>query len=315
MSKATGISRRIQQCIQHLQENDYEGALVNLFPAIDKTAQKRRPEAGVGARIKSFLKDEEVLITAVGTGNVFRDCIFDGMSFEEALYKFGRTPIAHEGELDPRLTFNPNGGLQIGKEQWNLPLTYIVGMTLAVIAAPENTGEHTAEGLGIMIFGKQFDLNNIWGKPAELKLHICNIFHDPNLFDYRPQHTTTSKQPKEKLTSSDSKYDFSKHQTEWIAIDKPVSAGDRVTIDFVGSINGVEFEGGRAKDFILEIGQGRMIPGFEDGLIGRIVGDEVAVPVKFPEDYHAANLRGKDALFTVKIQKLETPMIPLNNPQ
>ncbi|AIA75302.1 hypothetical protein FF32_10715 [Halomonas campaniensis] len=182
MANPTGVSRRLQQCIERLQASDYEGALVNLFPAIDKTAKKRRPKAGVGARIRSFLKDEEVLITAVGMGNVFKNCSFDGVSFEDALYKFGRTPIAHEGELDPRLRFNESGGLQIGKENWNLPANYIVGMALAVITAPENKGEETAEGLSVQVFGRQFSLNELWGKPDLLRSHISEVFRDPQLF-------------------------------------------------------------------------------------------------------------------------------------
>ncbi|GLQ31969.1 hypothetical protein GCM10007876_24480 [Litoribrevibacter albus] len=157
--------------------------MINLFPAIDRTAKKRRPKAGVGQRIKSFLKDEEVLISAVGTGNVFKGCKFDGMTFEEALYKFGRTPIAHEGELDPRLTFNQNGGMSIGNDHWNLPSGYLSGMTLAVITSPENKGECTAEGLGITIFERLFSLNDIWGEPVEVKKHICDRFRNPSLFD------------------------------------------------------------------------------------------------------------------------------------
>jgi hypothetical protein len=182
MKKSTGVSRRIQQCIERFQVHDHEGALVNLFPAIDKTGKKRRPKAGVGDRIRSFLKDEEVLISAVGTGNVFQGCSFDGVSFEDALYKFGRTPISHEGELDPRLRFNDNGGLQIGRDNWNLPSSYIVGMALAVITAQENAGERTAEDLGITIFGKRFGLNEIWGEPRAVRFHICDVFQAPDLF-------------------------------------------------------------------------------------------------------------------------------------
>jgi hypothetical protein len=182
MKQPSGVSRRIQQCIERLQIGDYEGALVNLFPAIDKTGKKRRPKEGVGSRIRSFLKDEEVLITAVGMGNVFKNCSFDGISFEDALYKFGRTPISHEGELDPRLKFNEKGGIQIGRDNWNLPSSYIVGMALAVIIAPENEGEHTQEGLGITIFDKRFALNDIWGKPDDVRSHICGVFRDPGLF-------------------------------------------------------------------------------------------------------------------------------------
>lgn len=182
MNSPSGVSRRVQQCVERLHAQDSEGALVNLFPAIDKTGKKRRPKESVGARIKAFLHDEEVLITAVATGNVFRNCSFDGMSFHDALYKFGRTSIAHEGELDPRLTFNIHDGLQIGKDHWNLPIGYIAGMALAVIIAPENKGERTADGLGIAVFGKEFALNDIWGRPAQVHQYVCENFRDPDLF-------------------------------------------------------------------------------------------------------------------------------------
>ncbi len=112
---------------------------------------------------------------------MLKGCSFDGVSFHDALYNLGRTPIAHEGELDPRLKFN-DSGLRIGRDNWNLPVSFIVGMSLAVIIAPENKGEQTSNGLGIMIFGKQFELNNIWGKPESVRKHICDKFRDPDLF-------------------------------------------------------------------------------------------------------------------------------------
>jgi hypothetical protein len=125
---------------------------------------------------------ESRLITAVATGNVFKNCSVDGMGFHDALYNFGRTPIAHEGELDPKLTFNNKGRLQIGKDHWNLPIGYIMAMALAVIIAPENIVERTAEGLSIAVFGKQFALNDIWGRPESVHEHICRKFRNPNLF-------------------------------------------------------------------------------------------------------------------------------------
>ena len=141
MSAPSGISRRIQQCITHVQMHDWEGALVNLFPALDKTAKKRRLKAGVGERIRAFLEEEEILISAIATGNVFKVIYTDGVSITDALYKFGRTSIAHEGELDPRLEFNETGSIVIGQDKWSLPTGYIVGMSLAVVVAPENTRE------------------------------------------------------------------------------------------------------------------------------------------------------------------------------
>ena len=99
----------MQQCIEHIQEGDWEGALVNLFPALDNTAKKRRPKAGVGERIRAFLEEEEALVSAITTGSVLKGIHTDGVSITDALYKFGRTSIAHEGELDPRLQFNEGG--------------------------------------------------------------------------------------------------------------------------------------------------------------------------------------------------------------
>lgn len=82
---------------------------------------------------------------------------------------------------------------------------------------------------------------------------------------------------------------------------------DRVTIDFVGTIDDVAFEGGSAEGVPLVIGSGQFIPGFEDQLIGAKVGDDVTVSVTFPADYGADNLAGKDAKFAVKVQKIEVP--------
>jgi trigger factor len=82
---------------------------------------------------------------------------------------------------------------------------------------------------------------------------------------------------------------------------------DTVLIDFVGSIDGVEFEGGKGSDFNLTLGSGQFIPGFEDQLIGAKAGDTVNVNVKFPDDYQAAELKGKDALFVVTVKEVKAP--------
>lgn len=81
--------------------------------------------------------------------------------------------------------------------------------------------------------------------------------------------------------------------------------GDRVTINFVGTIDGTAFEGGTAEDVALEIGSGQFIPGFEDQLIGVKAGDDVTVKVSFPADYGVAELAGKPAEFATKVTKVE----------
>ncbi|WP_284124531.1 trigger factor [Parerythrobacter aestuarii] len=89
---------------------------------------------------------------------------------------------------------------------------------------------------------------------------------------------------------------------------KKAADGDQLIIDFVGSIDGVEFEGGKAEDAPLVLGSGTFIPGFEDQLVGVKTGDEKTITVTFPEDYQAEHLAGKDAQFaiTVKQVKVET---------
>lgn len=101
-----------------------------------------------------------------------------------------------------------------------------------------------------------------------------------------------------------------KQQSTWTETEDAANAESRATIDFVGSIDGEEFEGGKADNFPLEMGQGRMIPGFEDGLVGKKAGEEFTIEVNFPEDYHAENLKGKAASFAIKLNKVETRQLP-----
>lgn len=83
--------------------------------------------------------------------------------------------------------------------------------------------------------------------------------------------------------------------------DRPVQNGDIIKLDFDGSVDGVPFEGGKADNYTLTIGSGSFIPGFEEQLIGMNIGEEKDVNVKFPEDYHAEDLKGKDAVFKCKV--------------
>ncbi|MQL48009.1 trigger factor [Photorhabdus khanii] len=101
-----------------------------------------------------------------------------------------------------------------------------------------------------------------------------------------------------------------KQQADWKETEEAVSAEDRVTVDFNGSVDGEEFEGGKASDFVLAMGQGRMIPGFEEGIVGHKTGEEFTIDVNFPEDYHAENLKGKAAKFAITLKKVEQRELP-----
>ena len=88
---------------------------------------------------------------------------------------------------------------------------------------------------------------------------------------------------------------------------KAAQKGDTVMIDFVGSVDGVEFNGGKGDNYPLELGSGSFIPGFEDQLVGAKAGDKVDVKVKFPENYHAKDLAGKDSVFAVSVKEVREP--------
>lgn len=92
--------------------------------------------------------------------------------------------------------------------------------------------------------------------------------------------------------------------------DRAVENGDIITLDFEGSVDGVPFDGGKGEDYELEIGSGTFIPGFEDQLVGAEIGADVNVNVTFPEEYHAENLKGKDAVFACKVKNIKVRELP-----
>jgi trigger factor len=92
--------------------------------------------------------------------------------------------------------------------------------------------------------------------------------------------------------------------------DGQVEKGDTVVLDFDGYVDGKQFEGGKADNYSLEIGSGSFIPGFEDQLIGLKVNEEKDVVVTFPKDYHAEDLKGKEATFKVKIHEIKRKQLP-----
>ena len=97
---------------------------------------------------------------------------------------------------------------------------------------------------------------------------------------------------------------------ELVVKEGAAAEGDTVVINFVGSIDGVEFDGGKGDNFSLGLGSGQFIPGFEDQLVGAKAGDEVEVKVTFPEDYQATDLAGKAAVFVTKVNEVKAKEVP-----
>lgn len=101
-----------------------------------------------------------------------------------------------------------------------------------------------------------------------------------------------------------------KNLAELVVKEGAAENGDTVVIDFVGSVDGVEFDGGKGENHSLELGSGQFIPGFEDQLVGAKAGDEVEVKVTFPEDYQATDLAGKAAVFVTKVNEVKAKEVP-----
>ena len=102
---------------------------------------------------------------------------------------------------------------------------------------------------------------------------------------------------------------FRKQQGDWQAVERAAVEGDRVNISYVGTKDGEAFEGGSAEDSELELGSGRMIPGFEDGIVGLQAGDEKTLELTFPDEYHNEDLKGAAVEFKVTVNAVEE-MVP-----
>ncbi len=98
---------------------------------------------------------------------------------------------------------------------------------------------------------------------------------------------------------------FRKQRGELKDVDRAAEEGDTVLIDFAGTRNGEAFDGGTGEDHSLELGSGKMIPGFEDGIVGMAAGDQKSIDVTFPEDYSSEELQGVDAVFAITCKSVK----------
>lgn len=101
-----------------------------------------------------------------------------------------------------------------------------------------------------------------------------------------------------------------KQNVSWQSVEREAKEGDRVTLDFKGMVDGEAFEGGSGEGMQVELGSGRMIPGFEDGLMGAKAGEDRTLNVTFPDNYHVETLAGKPAVFETHINSVEEAVLP-----
>ncbi|HFK7272801.1 MULTISPECIES: hypothetical protein [Citrobacter freundii complex] len=164
MQQQGSVGRRLDAAFDAFNKREYENCLVQLFPALDKTAKKRRPGAKVGVRICKFLEENEDLLSYIATnGGILMDIHIGDMTVPKAIYLYGRCPIAHEGELDPRLQITEGTKLMFGSN-WIFPTSYIFALIIAIMAAEENADEFLSQDLHLNFNNKEFLANQIWGQ-------------------------------------------------------------------------------------------------------------------------------------------------------
>src|SRR6267378_3512170 len=101
-----------------------------------------------------------------------------------------------------------------------------------------------------------------------------------------------------------------RQRTRFVPASRPARDGDRLTVDFEGTIAGQAFDGGKAENFVFPLGEGRMLPEFEAAARGMSPGESKAFPVRFPDNYHGKDVAGKEALFEMKVKSVEEPQLP-----
>lgn len=158
----------------------------------------------------------------------------------------------------------------------------------------------------------QFNLEN--AEDAEAKEFVFSA-----IFEVMPE-VAFADFAKIEIEKPDCKFDASiiaitidslrKQKASYTSVDRKAESGDKVTISFVGTVDDEEFEGGTATDYQFTLGEGRMLPEFEAGILGLSIGQTKSVEVNFPEEYHADNLKGKLAVFDITLNKVEESILP-----
>jgi len=149
--------------------------------------------------------------------------------------------------------------------------------------------------------------------PTEQRFGFTAIFEVLPELEIAPLSDRVVKSPSAEITDDDLEAMLKRLQqqrTAWKPVDRASRIGDRLTITFTGTVEGEAFEGGSGSGAQIELGSGRMIPGFEDGLVGASAGDQRALDLVFPDEYHAEHLAGKPVHFDVTVDSVAEPDLP-----
>ena len=185
-------------------------------------------------------------------------------------------------------------------------------MDAADVAIDKSYGkmlEENKELLKELVAKPDIELKNIDEKGIEFKF-ILTLKPDVKLGKYKGLKVKKEKVEATKEEIKETIDSMLKRYAENVLKEDKITDGDIAIIDFEGFVNDEPFEGGKGENYSLTIGSGTFIPGFEEQLIGAKAGDEKDVKVKFPDDYHSEDLKGKEAIFKVKVNEVKEVKIP-----
>ncbi|MCD7844468.1 MAG: trigger factor, partial [Oscillospiraceae bacterium] len=174
-----------------------------------------------------------------------------------------------------------------------------------------NAFKFAAEELGLRTVGHPAVKNTEVSEEKELTLSfVTAVWPEVTLGQYRGVEApkASSEVPEEKVAAELAK--VQKRNARIVTVERPAQTGDTVVIDYLGTVDGVAFDGGAAEGHNLELGSNSFIPGFEDGVVGMSAGEEKDIDVTFPEAYHAEELAGKAAVFHVKCHEVKQEELP-----
>lgn len=177
----------------------------------------------------------------------------------------------------------------------------------------QKTLEEAIEEKALKVAGyPNVDLENktlLVGQPLEYKAEF-EVFPEITLSDFTGVAITKSLADISDVDVEKAIESVRKQSATWKTVELAAKDGDRVTINFIGKMDGKEFEGGSAEDVPLVIGSKSMIPGFEEGIVGLKAGDEKTLELTFPENYSHKEYAGKSATFDVKVKEVQTSELP-----
>lgn len=147
------------------------------------------------------------------------------------------------------------------------------------------------------------------GKDVEF-VATFEVFPEVEAKDYS---SIEVKKPVSEITAADIDKmieNLRQQRAEWQPVERAAASGDKANIDYLGTKDGVAFDGGKAEGSDLELGSGRMIPGFEDGIVGMSAGEEKVLALSFPDDYHSEDLKGAAVEFKVTVNSVSEKKLP-----